>query len=98
MTANAIGRQKAWLFLILPGISQMDDAPAAQIHWMLVWMRCRRIAEIVAQTFGVIYILISRETPEHRLPQRMATVPAGACVSERAARHDTEAWASLSSR
>src|SRR3954468_11730469 len=49
---------------------------------------------IMAQAFGVIYILVSGEPPEHRLPQqpnkRMATVPAGAGVSERAARHHAE--------
>jgi hypothetical protein len=48
----------------------------------------------VAQTFGVVHVLVSGEPPEHRLPQqpdqRMATVPAGARVSERAACHHAE--------
>ncbi len=50
---------------------------------------------IVAQTFGVVHVLVSGEPPEHGLPQqpdqRMATVPAGAGVSERAAHHHAEA-------
>ena len=47
------------------------------------------------QTFGIVDIFVSRKPPEHGLPQqpdqRMATVPAGACVSERAACHHAEA-------
>ena len=50
---------------------------------------------IVAQTFGVVHVLVSGEPPEHGLPQqpdqRMATVPAGAGVSGRAACHHAEA-------
>jgi hypothetical protein len=71
----------------------------------LAW-RCRRArsrlaaddpahSRIVAQTLGVVDIYVSRKPPEHGLPQqpyqRMATVPAGACVSERAACHHAEA-------
>jgi hypothetical protein len=46
---------------------------------------------IVAQAFGVVYVLISNETTKHRLPQqtdqRVAAVLAGACIGERLARH-----------
>ena len=71
----------------------------------LAW-RCRRArsrlaaddpahSRIVAQTFSIVDILISRKPPEHGLPQqpdqRMATILAGACVSERAACHHAEA-------
>jgi hypothetical protein len=49
----------------------------------------------VAQAFGVVDIFVPRKPPEHGLPQqadqRMATVPASACVSERAACHHAEA-------
>ena len=49
----------------------------------------------MAQTFGIVDIFVSRKPPEHGLPQqpdqRMATILAGACVSERAACHHAEA-------
>ena len=41
---------------------------------------------IVTKTFGIVHILVARETAEHRLPQqadqRMASVLAGAGISE----------------
>jgi len=41
---------------------------------------------IVTKTFGIVHILVARETAEHRLPQqadqRMAPVLAGAGISE----------------
>jgi len=50
---------------------------------------------IVPRAFDVVDIFIPRKPPERGLPQqpdqRMAAVPAGAGVSERAARHHTEA-------
>ena len=49
----------------------------------------------MTQAFGVVHVFVSGKPPEHGLPQQpdqcMATVPAGACVSERAARHRAEA-------
>ena len=46
---------------------------------------------IVAQALGVVHVLISSKTTEHRLPQqtdqRMAAVLAGARIGERLARH-----------
>jgi len=45
----------------------------------------------LAQTFSVVHILVSGKPAEHRLPQqpdqRMATVPAGARIGQRLARH-----------
>jgi hypothetical protein len=49
----------------------------------------------MAQAFGIVHVLVSGEPPEHGLPQqpdqRMATVPAGARVSKRAACHHAQA-------
>jgi hypothetical protein len=45
---------------------------------------------IVAQTLGVVHVLISSETTKHRLPQqtdqRMASIPAGARIGKGLAR------------
>ena len=46
------------------------------------------------QALGVVDILVSGKPPEHRLPQqpdqRMAAIPAGACIGEHVARHRAE--------
>ena len=46
------------------------------------------------QAQGVVDILVSGKPPEHRLPQqpdqRMAAIPAGACVGEHVARDRAE--------
>jgi hypothetical protein len=45
----------------------------------------------VAQTLGVVHVLISSETTKHRLPQqtdqRMASIPAGARIGKGLARY-----------
>jgi hypothetical protein len=55
----------------------------------------QRIAGSWRRRSGVVYVLISRKPREHGLPQQpdqgMATILAGAGVSERAACHGAEA-------
>ena len=49
----------------------------------------------MAQALGVVHVLVSGKTPEHRLPQqpdqRMAAVLAGARIGEHLAGHRAEA-------
>ena len=49
----------------------------------------------MAQTFGVVHVLVSGKPAEHRLPQqadqRMSPILAGACVGKHVPRHRAEA-------
>jgi hypothetical protein len=73
---------------------------APHLTWRCRLARSRLAADdpayrrITAQAIGVVDILVSGKPPEHRLPQqpdqRMAAIPAGACIGQHVPGHGAE--------